>query len=120
MSPTALAAREEVLAVLAGALPQLRALGVSDVRLFGSVARGDSRPESDVDVLVHFGDTPSFSQYLAVSDLLTTVLQGLKLLELDSVGGSGSRGYGKVKFVNLNIDGKDAQARLDAIKPFER
>ncbi len=75
MSPTALAAREEVLAVLAAALPQLRALGVSDVRLFGSVARGDSRPESDVDVLVHFGDTPSFSQYLAVSDLLTTVLR---------------------------------------------
>ena len=53
-------------------------------------------------------------------DLLTTVLQGLKLLELDSVGGSGSRGYGKVKFVNLNIDGADAQARLDAIQPFER
>ncbi len=53
-------------------------------------------------------------------DLLTTVLQGLKLLELDSVGGSGSRGYGKVKFVNLKIDDKDAQARLDAIQPFER
>lgn len=53
-------------------------------------------------------------------DLLTTVLQGLKLLELDSVGGSGSRGYGKVKFVNLQIDNKDAQAQLDAIKPFER
>jgi CRISPR-associated protein Csm3 len=51
-------------------------------------------------------------------DLLTTVLQGLKLLELDSVGGSGSRGYGKVKFVNLQIDGQDAQARLDAVKPF--
>lgn len=51
-------------------------------------------------------------------DLLNTVLQGLKLLELDSVGGSGSRGYGKVKFVNLQIDGTDAQARLDATQPF--
>ena len=51
-------------------------------------------------------------------DLLNTVLQGLKLLELDSVGGSGSRGYGKVKFVNLQIDGTDAQARLDTVKPF--
>ena len=51
-------------------------------------------------------------------DLIQTVLQGLKLLELDSVGGSGSRGYGKVKFVNLQIDGEDAQARLDAVKPF--
>jgi CRISPR-associated protein Csm3 len=51
-------------------------------------------------------------------DLLNTVLQGMKLLELDSVGGSGSRGYGKVKFVKLQIDGADAQMRLDAVKPF--
>jgi len=51
-------------------------------------------------------------------DLLDTVLQGLKLLELDSVGGSGSRGYGKVKFVKLKVDGLDAQERLDAVQPF--
>ncbi|MDR0736534.1 MAG: type III-A CRISPR-associated RAMP protein Csm3, partial [Zoogloeaceae bacterium] len=30
--------------------------------------------------------------------LLDTVLQGMKLIEHDSLGGSGSRGYGKVKF----------------------
>ncbi len=53
-------------------------------------------------------------------DLMNTVLQGLKLLELDSVGGSGSRGYGKVRFVNLQIDGADAQARLEAVQPFAR
>ena len=52
--------------------------------------------------------------------LLTTVLQGLKLLELDSLGGSGSRGYGKVKFVGLTIDGQDAQARFDTVQPFAR
>ncbi len=52
-------------------------------------------------------------------ELLATVLQGLKLLELDSVGGSGSRGYGKVKFVNLKIDDADCQARFDAVKPFD-
>ena len=53
-------------------------------------------------------------------ELLTTVLQGLKLLELDSIGGSGSRGYGKVKFVDLQVDGADAQARFDAVKPFDK
>lgn len=53
-------------------------------------------------------------------ELLSTVLQGLKLLELDSVGGSGSRGYGKVKFVGLQIDGVDAQARFDAVQPFPK
>ncbi len=52
-------------------------------------------------------------------ELIATVLQGLKLLELDSVGGSGSRGYGKVKFVSLKIDDADCQARFDAVKPFE-
>ena len=48
-------------------------------------------------------------------DLLDMVLQGLKLLELDSVGGSGSRGYGKVRFIGLKIDGVDAQSRLSLI-----
>ena len=53
-------------------------------------------------------------------ELMVTVLQGLKLLELDSVGGSGSRGYGKVRFVDLKIDGADGQTRFSAIQPFER
>ena len=50
--------------------------------------------------------------------LLETVLQGLKLIEHDSLGGSGSRGYGKVKFTGLRINGKDQQSRFDAVKPF--
>lgn len=53
-------------------------------------------------------------------DLLTTVLQGLKLLELDSLGGSGSRGYGKVRFIDIQIDGGDAQERFDSVHPFAR
>lgn len=52
-------------------------------------------------------------------ELLHTLLQGLKLLELDSLGGSGSRGYGKVRFTGLAIDGVDQQARFDAIQPFQ-
>ena len=52
------------------------------------------------------------------SELLATVLQGLKLLELDSLGGSGSRGYGKIRFVGLTIDGEDAQERFSSIAPF--
>lgn len=53
-------------------------------------------------------------------ELLATVLQGLKLLELDSLGGSGSRGYGKVKFVQVTIDGQEQQSRFDAVQPFVR
>ena len=50
-------------------------------------------------------------------ELLDLVLKGLKLLELDSLGGSGSRGYGKVKFTELTVDGE--VRNLDDIKPFE-
>ena len=50
-------------------------------------------------------------------ELLNLVLKGLKLLELDSLGGSGSRGYGKVKFTELTVDGE--ARNLDDIKPFE-
>lgn len=33
--------------------------GVTRVRLFGSMARGDARPDSDVDLLVDVGPNPS-------------------------------------------------------------
>ena len=45
-------------------------------------------------------------------------MQGLRLLELDSLGGSGSRGYGKVKFRGLRLDGLDIQPEFDALDPF--
>ena len=47
-----------------------------------------------------------------------TLLQGLKLLEWDSLGGSGSRGYGKIRFENLKIDDEDISADYAAIQPF--
>lgn len=46
-------------------------------------------------------------------DLLPTVLAGLRLIELDSLGGSGSRGYGKVKFVDLKVDGEPTSLPAD-------
>ena len=48
-----------------------------------------------------------------------TLLAGLKLLELDGIGGSGSRGYGKIKFINLKLNDTDLQARLEATDPFK-
>lgn len=53
-------------------------------------------------------------------DLLNMVLQGLKLIEFDSLGGSGSRGYGKVRFAQMRIDGQDAQSRFSLVQPFAR
>jgi len=52
------------------------------------------------------------------TDLLPTVLAGLKLIELDSLGGSGSRGYGKVRFVDLKLGPQaERRARLVARRP---
>lgn len=52
--------------------------------------------------------------------LLDTVLEGLKLLEWDSLGGSGSRGYGKIKLNQMRLDDNDISARFDAIQPFAK
>jgi len=51
-------------------------------------------------------------------DLLDMVLLGLKLLELDSLGGSGSRGYGKLTFESLTLDGADLMQQFNAVTPF--
>lgn len=48
-------------------------------------------------------------------DLLADLLVGLKLLELTGLGGSGSRGYGKLRFTGLALDGADLQSRLDQL-----
>ncbi|WP_367155927.1 type III-A CRISPR-associated RAMP protein Csm3 [Methylomonas sp. HYX-M1] len=48
-------------------------------------------------------------------DLIDTILVGLKLLELTGLGGSGSRGYGKIAFRDLKLDGEDIQARLEQV-----
>jgi predicted nucleotidyltransferase len=41
-----------VLEILRTHEPELRRLGVSHAAVFGSVARGEARPDSDIDVLV--------------------------------------------------------------------
>jgi CRISPR-associated protein Csm3 len=48
-------------------------------------------------------------------DLTATIYEGLKLLELTGLGGSGSRGYGKIQFASLRLDGQDVWADLQAV-----
>jgi CRISPR-associated protein Csm3 len=50
--------------------------------------------------------------------LRTVLFRGLRLLELDSLGGSGSRGYGKVKFRDLQLDSVPVQKEFEALDPF--
>ena len=62
--------RDEVIRILAGHRMQIRALGVKSLALFGSVARGDDRPDSDIDVLVEFHGAATFDQYMDLKFLL--------------------------------------------------
>lgn len=46
------AALEDVLSILRAHEPELRRMGVAHASVFGSVASGEARPGSDIDVLV--------------------------------------------------------------------
>jgi len=48
-------------------------------------------------------------------NLEETLLQGMKLLEMDALGGNGSRGYGRIEFL---FDDQELQERFATIKPF--
>ena len=50
-------------------------------------------------------------------ELLETVKLCLKMLEMDALGGSGSRGYGKIKFENLKLNGNELNLNEIEIEP---
>ena len=43
---------ESALESLRGEMPHLRSLGIVEVDVFGSVARGEEQPDSDLDILI--------------------------------------------------------------------
>jgi predicted nucleotidyltransferase len=49
--------------------PSLRKLGVTRLAIFGSAARGDLRPDSDLDFLLELRHK-TFDQYMQVKELL--------------------------------------------------
>ncbi|AMA75490.1 nucleotidyltransferase [Thermus parvatiensis] len=66
--------KEEVLALLRSRWPELRALGVTELYLFGSLARDEAAPGSDVDLLVVFATPPGFEGYWRVKEFLESLL----------------------------------------------
>jgi uncharacterized protein len=68
---------EEVASTVRTLEPQLRELGVSALYVFGSVARGEAKPDSDVDILVEFSHfNNAFSQFFGLKTLLEDHLDG--------------------------------------------
>ena len=67
--------RSEVLDALRAQRDEMRSrFGVLALRLFGSVARDEAAPGSDVDVLVDFGGPPTFDQYMELKFFLEELL----------------------------------------------
>lgn len=63
-----------------------------------------------------FDFTATIRRFENDPDLVTLLLQGMALLELDALGGSGSRGYGKIKFEEVTVNG----AAVTLPNPFAR
>lgn len=67
--------RARVIAVLRQHAPALRQrFGASSVALFGSAARDELRPDSDIDILVEFDPPPTFDAYFGAKDYLEAAL----------------------------------------------
>ena len=83
MVKTALS-RDEALRLLREHMPVLRErFGVSELALFGSTARNEARPESDVDILVSFNRKPdvTWASYDAETYLTEVIGRRVDLVE---------------------------------------
>jgi uncharacterized protein len=57
--------RDEVLGFLSSHCQELEErFGVCSLSVFGSMARGEAGPDSDVDILVDFRETPGLGEYM--------------------------------------------------------
>ncbi|MBE0448972.1 MAG: nucleotidyltransferase family protein [Actinobacteria bacterium] len=66
--------RDEVLQILKSHKQELTKFDVKSLAIFGSVARDEAGPESDVDILVEFSRTPSFDGYMKLKFFLEDLL----------------------------------------------
>lgn len=57
---------DEFQALMTAHRAELAALGVRSLGVFGSVARGEAREDSDVDVLVEFDGRATFDRYMGL------------------------------------------------------
>lgn len=69
--------RNQAIDTLSSNLKQIRQFGVERIGLFGSHARSEQGPRSDVDVLVHFSKGgKTFDNYMGLRFYLETLFPG--------------------------------------------
>ncbi len=65
---------EEILGKLNAHLSELREIGVERIGVFGSYARGEADPASDIDLLVKLREMPFFTGYMRIKLYLEDLL----------------------------------------------
>ncbi len=70
--------RDHALTILRRSETALRARGVSRAALFGSVARGTSRPDSDIDILIEIDPDRSVGvyDYVDIKEYIAALFDG--------------------------------------------
>ena len=79
--------RDKIVALLRAHHADLERFGVRSLRLFGSTARNEADSGSDVDLLVGFENSPTYSEFMR----LRIFLEDLLGAEVDLVTESGLR-----------------------------
>jgi uncharacterized protein len=67
--------RDTVLAIVKAHQQQLQQLGVQSLELFGSVARDEAHPESDVDFLVELSRPTGLIRFIQIRQYLEELLK---------------------------------------------
>jgi predicted nucleotidyltransferase len=69
---------DDAVAILRRYESALRARGIRHAAVFGSVARGDNRPDSDLDILVEFEPEAegSIYEYMRLKDYIASLFEG--------------------------------------------
>jgi len=62
--------RDAIIELIQANRAKLDELNVKSLAIFGSVARGDDRPDSDLDVLVEFEGMATFDGYFDLKEFL--------------------------------------------------
>jgi predicted nucleotidyltransferase len=81
----------EIIARLRDHEQDLRARGVCHAALFGSRARGDNRPDSDIDIMVEFDPTSAVTVFAYAG--LKTYIAGLFDEPVDVINRDGLKPY---------------------------
>jgi predicted nucleotidyltransferase len=88
-----MADRQEIIDRLRQNEAALRARGVSHAALFGSRARGDNRPDSDIDIMIEVDPAAGIGvyEYVALKDYIAALFDG----RVDVVSRDGLKPYVK-------------------------